>query len=82
MDGDEEDVLGAEAVTPCVYAADALAETDVSILGDGTLGVVALGAEPPDHLADDLAAVDVFLQAPVGGLFASGQRRVAVARFK
>ena len=45
-------------------------------------GVVALGAEPPDHLADDLAAVDVFLQAPVGGLFASGQRRVAVARFK
>lgn len=84
VDGDEQHVTGAEAVAPCVDACAALTEGDVSLFGHCVLGVVALGAEAAYHLGHDLAAVDVFLQSPVGALLASlsGQRRVAVAGFK
>ena len=78
VDGNEDDVIFAEAAAPVVDAATALRQGDVFLLGDEEFGIIALGGQGRDDSAGNAAGIGVFEEAAVGAALAGSFTAVAV----
>ena len=70
VDGNEDDVVFAQAPAPFVDAAAALRQGDVFLLGDEEFGIMALGGQGRDNAAGNAAGLGVFEKAAVGAALA------------
>lgn len=70
MDGDEDDVAGAEGLADGVYAAAALGEGDVLLLRHEELGIVAEVGQGSDNPGGNQPVPSVFAELPVGAALA------------
>ena len=78
VDGNEDDVVFAEAAVPVVHAAAALLQGDVFLLGDEEFGIMALGGQGRDDAAGNAAGISVFEEAAAGAALAGSFTAVAV----
>ena len=70
VDGDEDDVVFAQASAPVVDATAALRQGDVFLLGNEEFGIMALGGQGRDDAAGNAAGIGVFEKAAVGAALA------------
>lgn len=70
VDGDEDDVAGAEDLADGVYAAAALGEGDVLLLRHEELGIVAEVGQGGDNPGGNQPVPSVFAELPVGAALA------------
>ena len=70
MDGNEDDMVFAQAAAPGIDPADTLGERDVFKLGYQDLGIVAERLQTGHHGRRDFTGVLVFAKASVGTAFA------------
>ena len=78
VDGNEDDVVFAQASAPVVDATAALRQGDVFLLGDKEFGIIALGGQGRDDAAGNAAGIGVFEEAAVGAALAGSFTAVAV----
>ena len=78
VDGDEDDIVFAEAAAPGGHAAAALLQGDVFLFGNEEFGVKATGGQGGDDAAGDVAGIGVFEKAAVGAALAGSFTAVAV----
>ena len=78
VDGNEDDVIFAEAPAPVVDAAAALLKGDVFLLGNEEFGIIGLGGQGRDNAAGNAAGIGVFEEAAVGAALAGSFTAMAV----